>query len=230
MKAEEKLYDEIWSHKIRTKVDLSVEGSLRVSAALPYLGQGDKILDIGCGEGTLGKLVKGKYREVYGVDISPQALELARNAGLITTRVNINDEPLPYSESTFDTVVTLDVIEHVFDPHVFVKEIHRVLKAGGSLVVSTPNIRKLQRMYALIRGRFPKTSYDDVGWDGGHLHYFTSRDLAALLDAHGFRVIVIDGILGDRRSWKYVTVVTLLGSKFEKEFLSNGVVIKAQKI
>lgn len=229
MKAEERLYREIWEHKVTTKDDLAAEGSLRVSGALTLIDPGEKLLDVGCGEGTLGTLVSSRYKEVHGVDISPVAVELANQAGLIAHTVNINDEPLPYGDNTFDTVVSLDVIEHVFDPRDFLSEIHRVLKHGGHAVISTPNIRKLQRVWTLITGRFPRTSFDEVGYDGGHLHYFTSRDLSTLLTERGFQVVTIDGIMGDRRSWKYVTVVTLLGRRFEKEFLSNAILVKARK-
>jgi hypothetical protein len=96
-------------------------------------------------------------------------------------------------------------------------------------IISTPNIRKLQRILSLVRGHFPGTSYDPVGFDGGHLHYFTSRDLRTLLEKHAFKVSGLDGLCGDRRSWKYRVVVGLLGTKFEKEFLSSGIIIKAQK-
>jgi methionine biosynthesis protein MetW len=228
--AEEQLYSTIWNEKLRREPDPASDGFLRVRDALALLDPGDRLLDVGCGEGTLGQLARTMFREVHGIDIAEDAVRLSREKGLITHRVNLNTEPAPYSDNTFDTVVTLDVIEHMFDPIRFIRELHRILRPGGHLVLSTPNIRKIQRVLTLIRGRFPRTSYDPVGFDGGHLHYFTSADLRDLLTTNGFDVVTVDGICGDRRTWKYRLVVGLLGRRFEKEFLSHAVLMKARKV
>ncbi len=228
--AEEKLYDEVWKNKVvREAADLTADGSLRRNAALPLLGRGVRLLDLGCGEGTLAAFVRDRFQEVHGVDISEEAVQRARAAGVVARRVNINTEPLPYDEGYFDAVVSLDVIEHVFDPVRFLQEVHRILRPGGALVISTPNIRKLQRIFSLIRGHFPRTSYDPVGYDGGHLHYFTSRDMKALLEQQGFAVEHVGGICGDRRTWKYRLAVGLLGSRFEQEWLSSAVILRGVK-
>jgi methionine biosynthesis protein MetW len=228
--AEEQLYSTIWQEKLRRESDLAADGLLRVQGALGLLDPGDKLLDVGCGEGTLGELARPMFREVHGIDIADDAVRLAREKGVISRRVNLNTERAPYPDETFDTVVTLDVIEHVFDPIAFVLELRRVLRPGGHLVLSTPNIRKIQRVLTLIGGRFPRTSYDPVGFDGGHLHYFTSADLRELFTRNGFEVVAVDGICGDRRTWKYRLAVALLGRGFEKEFLSHAVLIKARKV
>ena len=228
--AEDQLYNVIWQEKLKREVaDLSADGALRTSSALPMIETGDRIIDIGCGEGSLGVQIHDRYREVYGIDISEEAVRIAKQNGIIASRVNLNVENAPFSDSFFDAAVTLDVIEHVFDPIRFVREIHRVLAPGGYVVISTPNIRKVQRILTLIKGRFPHTSYDPVGFDGGHLHYFTSQDLKDMLTANGFTVEMVDGICGDRRSWKYKLVVGVHGHGFEKEFLSSAVIVKARK-
>ncbi len=228
--AEERLYDEIWQAKgAREADDIAADGALRRNAALPLLGTGKRLLDVGCGEGSLAVAARHLFHELHGVDITASAVERARSAGVVTHQVNLNVLPLPYPDEYFDTVVTLDVIEHIFDPVGFLVEIRRVLMPGGLLVVSTPNIRKLQRMLTLIRGRFPRTSYDPVGYDGGHLHYFTSLDLKTLLEDLGFEVTHKGGICGDRRTWKYRLVTGLLGRAFEEEFLSSAIIMQARR-
>ena len=227
---EEILYREIWRQKVDREHDLAADGDLRTVAALQMIDRGNRLLDVGCGEGTLAYRLRGQFREVHGIDISKEAIRFAREKGIEGRVLNINEKPLPYPDRTFDTVTSLDVIEHVFDPIRFVKEIHRVLTPGGHAVLSTPNIRKIQRIASLIAGHFPRTSYDPVGYDGGHLHYFTSRDMKNLMEQHGFAVTRIDGICGDRRTWKYRLAVFLLGQKFEKEFLSSGILIKARRL
>ena len=94
------------------------------------------------------------YREIDGIDIAPDAIRLAQEKGMIARLVNLNTDRAPYPDNMFNTVVTLDVIEHMFDPISFLAELRRVLRPGGHLVLSTPNIRKIQRVLTLIGGRF----------------------------------------------------------------------------
>src|SRR5438034_356763 len=74
-----------------------------------------------------------------------------------------------------------------------------VLVPGGTLIVLVPNIRQYYRMYQLlVRGRFPRTSGDPEGMDGGHLHYFTFSDVRELLENAGFSAIALTGTGGVR--------------------------------
>ncbi len=228
--AEEKLYKEIWEAKVSREAHLATDGDLRTTSAAKIIEPGKRLLDIGCGEGSFILKVKKKFEETHGIDISFEAVELSQRLGIVAKQVNLNNEPIPYPDNYFDTVVTLDVIEHIFDPILFVDEIHRVLTPGGYAIISTPNIRKIQRIFSIIMGHFPGTSYDPIGFDGGHLHYFTSKDLKQLLEEAGFSTIIIDGLCGDRRTWKYRLAVALFRKHFEKEFLSSGILVKARKV
>jgi len=208
-------YNKIWEKKTSLDSPIVEKGS-RVDIALKLLESGDKLLDVGCGDGTLGYYAKAKYKEVYGVDISEKALNIARKRGVITFKVDLNKEALPFSNNFFDAVTCLDVIEHVIDPRFLVGEIHRVLKKGGILIISTPNIRYWRYLFSLIfKGRFPKTSNDTELWDGGHLHYFTFKDVEDLLTKYGFKIITKRGVFG---------------RDFLKEFRSPGILIKGAKI
>lgn len=228
--AEEKLYEDIWWAKVDREKDLAADGSLRVIRAAALIEPGKRLLDLGSGEGSFLMKVRQSFEEVYGVDISERAVELSQKQGIHTKKANLNNDPIPFPDNYFDVVVALDVIEHVFDPIRFLQEIHRVLADGGYAIISTPNIRKIQRIASLIMGHFPRTSYDPVGFDGGHLHYFTSKDLTQLVEQNGFTVHSIEGLCGDRRTWKYRLVVSLLGKVFESEFLSSGLLLKARKL
>jgi len=141
MEIEKRLYEKIWSRKKtgESKID---KGS-RVDVALGLLERGKRLLDVGCGDGILGYFAREKYEEVYGVDISEEALEIARRRGVKTKRVNLNKGKLPFRDEFFDAVVCLDVIEHVFEPRSLIKEIHRVLQKKGVLIISTPNNKVL---------------------------------------------------------------------------------------
>jgi len=138
MKSEERLYERIWKKKGIDK-EPKIEKGSRADIALKLLDKGDRLLDIGCGDGTLGYFAKNKYKEVYGVDISEEALKIAKKRDIIVEKVNLNEEKLPFENDYFDAVTCLDVIEHVFEPRDLIKEINRVLKRGGILIISTPN-------------------------------------------------------------------------------------------
>jgi ubiquinone/menaquinone biosynthesis C-methylase UbiE len=95
----------------------------------------DKILDVGVG---LGRLLSQLTLNVekYGVDISKSYLNEAKSKGINVCLSKI--EELPYNDNSFDVIVTTDVLEHVFDLNQCVREIKRVLKPNGYLIVRVP--------------------------------------------------------------------------------------------
>jgi SAM-dependent methyltransferase len=168
----------------------------RVPAALALLDPADRLLDVGCGDGTLLALAAAsKFKHVYGVDVAQAVIAradatCARILG-DTHRVSlqvadINDR-LPFAHEFFDAVSAIAVVEHVFDPYACMSEIRRVLKPGGQLVLEVPNLAWLPRRLDVLFGHLPVTG-DEEGWDGGHLHYFTFDTTRKLLTDGGFRV------------------------------------------
>ncbi len=101
-----------------------------------------KVLDVGAGSGELLAKLRGLKWEVEGIDPDPQAAEsVLRNHG-----IKIETGTLPdagYPSDHFDAVTMSHVIEHVHDPVALLKECRRVMKPGGSLIISTPNARSL---------------------------------------------------------------------------------------
>jgi len=228
---EERIYNEIWSSKIRNDTLNKIYNNLRIFEAIKYLDKGKRILDIGCSKGELGLLVREKFEEIYGVDISEFALKIAEKNGVITQKVNLNYENLPYENNFFDAIVCLDVIEHIINPFHLLAEIKRVLKPQGVLILTTPNFRKIKNiLYLLVIGKFPKTSTDASFWDGGHLHYFTFKDIKWLLKCHGFS-IVSKGYIFTKE--KYVIfkffLEKLLPKNLFSEFIASGILVKAVK-
>lgn len=174
----------------------------RETACVKWIPMGNSLLEIGFGNGNLLYTLSKKYRSVYGVEISENRIgpmKLAfekketKNVKLMTANV---EKCLPFEDEKFDCVVWLDVIEHVVDFHSAMKEINRVLKPGGFIITSTPNIAELRRRIKLLFGKFPSTACEknegfDLSmkepYDRGHLHYFTLSGMKLLYKIHGFK-------------------------------------------
>ena len=97
-----------------------------------------RILDVGCGTGATLYDLRNDY-ETFGIDLSPCAIDFCRNRGIEGTSVASAME-LPFESSTFDVVISMDVLYHkgVPDKRAFLDEIRRVLKPGGVVLLNVP--------------------------------------------------------------------------------------------
>lgn len=179
----------------------------------------ESILDVGSDNGfLLFKLAPRIYKNGYGTDLSDVlvkgANKEARDRNLdkkIKFMVADIDEGLPFADKSFAVVTCLAVLEHVFDPLFVFKEIVRVAKPGGLIIVEVPNLAWFPRRLTLLLGGRPRTSWAP-GWDGGHLQYFTETDLKKLFAQNGVEIkkIKCSGIL----AWLKEIWPNLLGADF----------------
>lgn len=140
----------------------------RKRAAIKDLLDGLKynsLVDVGCGDGGLYKLVNGNCRYT-GLDISPTQLSSFRN-WLKKNNISNNSKlvkaditKMPFGDNTFDIALACDVLEHVLDPVRAMKEIKRVVKKDGN-IISIPN-EMLFQLARLLTGRFPLRSPDHL--------------------------------------------------------------------
>jgi len=204
----------------------------RVEFAARFVPKVKKLLDIGCGDGVISNFLKGKVDEIYGIDNSSENLEIAKKYGILTSKIDLDKEKTFYKNDFFDVITCLDVIEHIKDPQKLIEEIKRILCINGLLIISTPNIRFSNHLFQLIfKGRFPKTSLDPALYDGGHIHFFTYKDLEELLIINGFKIERTEGIINKRhRGWKGKLIEIILGTRIMHEFRSPGILIIARKI
>ncbi len=145
------------------------------------------ILDIGCGFGYFLKLCDEEGWETYGVDISEYAIGRARSITKAKLFVHDVEKGLPmFNEDFFDIVTMIDVLEHLYSPFKVVKEIYRILKPGGFMIITTPNLNALARFLWKIIGK-EKRWYGFI--DKTHIHLFTPLSLKHLVEKAGFRII-----------------------------------------
>jgi SAM-dependent methyltransferase len=175
------------------------------------------ILDVGCGDGaalavaarlntaglntaaqnTAGHNQKHRFA---GIDWSGDALRQARAVGLTVVRGSVSPG-LPVADGAADVVIMSELIEHLVDPDGAVAEVRRVLRPGGSLLLSTPNLAAWYNRGLLALGIQPV--FSEVSLRGvfgrpgrvvaGHLRLFTRRALTEFLAASGFRCVTVAG-------------------------------------
>lgn len=218
-------YDTIWARKSDLAAP-DIRSGTRIDVAARFVGTGTTLLDVGCGSGLLARLVRGRFKRVVGVEFSEIAVAGARATGALPIVADLNHRSLPIRDAAVDALTCLDVLEHVLDPRALMREIARVLAPGGRAVVTTPNIQFWRHIWSIVRGRFPRTSMDPEGWDGGHLHYFTFRDLEALAAECGLEVEQRHGIINAARyGLKNRALISVLGERFVREFRTFGILL-----
>jgi SAM-dependent methyltransferase len=165
------------------------------------------ILDIGCYEGSLlSEITKVNPKaEIFGVDVCQEAIEKCKNKfSNFSNNFSLQniDNGLDFKDNEFDLIFMIATMEHVFDPIFAIKEVARVLKPGGEFIIEVPNIVFLPHRIKFFLGIRPRTSWG-YGWDGGHLNYFTQKDLKEALEKEGFtcQKITGSGIFLNLRKW-----------------------------
>lgn len=163
----------------------------RLNLIASRVSSGENVLEVDCGPGVLAKLMQQRGAKVTGTDLSIVAVERARAKGIEAYQVDIDTEPLPFADATFDTVVSNSMIEHRFFPERSFDECVRVLKPGGKFIVCLPNIAHWICRWWIITGRFPYV--EDSPTDMLHLRFFTVSEVKKICRQRGLCVLEVDG-------------------------------------
>lgn len=134
----------------------------------------NSILDVGCGKGWVAKEFLPKGIKVFSLDISITNPAIINKLHSSKNHFGITADSfnLPFNNESFDCVIASEIIEHVVDPTGFAKELFRVVKKGGSLIITTPYKEKL--IYYLCIHCNQKTPAN------AHLHSFDEMKLESL--------------------------------------------------
>ena len=151
--------------------------------------QGPLLLEVGAGEGYGSALLAERVPTVVALDYDGLAVAhlVQRYPGLAAIRANL--AALPVADASIDTVVSLQVIEHVWDHAQFVAECARVLRPGGLLMLSTPNRLTFS----------PDAGPTDKPLNPFHTHEFTAAELRRLVAGSGLSVLAVRGLFAGPR-------------------------------
>lgn len=171
----------------------------RVYAALRLLGtpsQPIKVLDVGCGEGTVGKMLKeklGNKVHITGLDISATALQMASTFYDRVAEFDADADSLQeiLQQEKFDYIIAMEMLEHLFNPKRALEQFKMALANEGCLLASVPNMVHRQYRLQYLRGHLPgeNTLYEI----GEHLQNFTYFSFKKLVEAVGYSVLDLDG-------------------------------------
>jgi len=170
-------------------------------------------LDIGAGYGHLIQLVQKEFSVVPRV--CDYTTELLRLPGVQVDVADLNHDPLPYADATFDLVTCTEVIEHLEHYRFTLREIFRVLKPGGILVVSTPNILNLKSRIRFLTYGFYNLfgplhfKESQLHSTGGHINPVSYFYLAHSLTDAGFTGILTAVDKHQRTSWGWTVPLWL---------------------
>lgn len=185
--APEAHYDEAYFVAQLNKSDAKVAwqyGRIFSLAGISFAQKKLRVLDVGCGAGPALRFLEKKGQEAVGVDLVyyplAEASHLVRpDVGLVQADVGAT---LPFASESFDVLLLSELVEHLEDEQPLLHECLRVLRTGGQVVVTTPNLWDARRTLAPVTGRVWSGDTDPT-----HCNLFTPTRLGKALKKAGFR-------------------------------------------
>lgn len=199
-------------------VELALENANTSHAqVVDLVGTEKRVLDIGCSTGALGRALKSRSNRVWGIEIDPQAAKIAERdlEQAVVGDLESMDVFSHFEAGSFDVIIFADVLEHLRDPVAALQKVIPLLSAGGSIVVSLPNVAHGSVRLALLEGRF---EYRPLGLlDETHLRFFTRRSMEDLLRSAGLIAVDMRRTTADI----FDTEIPLSRQKFDRRLVEG---------
>jgi len=132
------------------------DAETRILKCASLIGNHSKFLDIGCGDGKLAENFahRAGFSQIYGIDNDKECIRQAEKRGINAKYIDAT-EKLPFEDNFFDAVLCSQVVEHLDNVDILLEEIQRVLKPGGKLMISVPNLCSLHNRIFMLFGYQP---------------------------------------------------------------------------
>jgi methionine biosynthesis protein MetW len=204
MSSQSQKHDRYWQQRALDDFE-SYERNWLVSE---FFHQGERVLDVAGGDGSVSRYLKNSLGcQVSLIDNSRSAVKKAKARGISDAAVvDLESEKIPYPSQVFDAIFWGDNIEHLYHPGRVAKEIYRVLKRNGRLIISTPNMGYWRyRLHYFVRGNLPRTEWSEAHlWESQHIRFFNAALLEKFLELHRFRLTRLAGV-NRRKVDKYLS-------------------------
>jgi 2-polyprenyl-3-methyl-5-hydroxy-6-metoxy-1,4-benzoquinol methylase len=165
------------------------------------------ILDLGCGNGHLVKHLLTNGFNAFGTDASEEGIAIALQGcedRFFLQDISTGKLPDELQKEKFDTLISTEVIEHLYDPIAFAKFCKSVLGAKGEIIISTPYHGYLKNLTLSIFNKWD--SHINPLWQGGHIKFWSKVTLSKLLSDEGFTVTAFKGCGRFPYFWKSMII------------------------
>ena len=167
-----------------------------------------RILDLGCGNGYIASRLAQLGHSVTGIDAASDGIDIAQAnyPEVDFRRGSIYESALAgITADSFDCVVSLEVVEHLFHPKVLFETSYQVIRPGGRLILSTPHHGYLKNLALSVVNGWDR--HFGVDWDGGHIKFFSRKTIQLMAVNAGFKNIRMSGVGRFPGLWKSMIMV-----------------------
>lgn len=171
-----------------------------------------QILDAGCGGGyILGELYKRNFKNLWGFDSSKSGIEVTKkNFPALENRVEVHDAyirelPESFPPRNYDLILSVEVIEHLYSPRVYLDNINQWLNSDGYFILTTPYHGYLKNLAITLLNKFDR-HFDPIS-EGGHIKFFSKKTLFPMLRQTGLEPVKFLGSGRFPYMWKSMVIV-----------------------
>ena len=185
------------------------------------------VLDVGCGEGWLGNMIKSTRNcNIFGVELVEEAAIISRNIYGQVNVINLDENIPNFGDKKFDCIVYSDILEHLNDPMRVFNSFNKLMCDNGTLILSLPNISHYSIILNLLKNNF---SYTKEGiLDETHKKFFTSNSIQLMLDQSNLEVITHLKNLSAGRIMRFFNILTF--KRFEYLLVFQNIYLLRKKI
>jgi len=184
-----------WQEKVYSTrgADEASQGleSKKIKFLLNYVGSNKKILDLGCGDGAVCNALHKQGNDVVGVDLE-KIVRIARKKYPHLKFVAFDlSQKFPFEDSKFDIIYASEILEHIPDDKLFLKECHRILVQGGVIIITVPNKFYVRDRIYMFFGKDWRDPIRDIDT---HVHFYSFKTIKKLIKYIGFEIKKIEGL------------------------------------